>query len=202
MINNFTYFLYNNNLSDYLNCYSTFIMTRKDLKNNVLNHRMNLLINSYTNNEKLKKYKLMEYYMRSYDDKYLLKSKLNSSYLSKLNQEEGEIEEKEQQQEQEQKEEQQQEQKEEQEEKRDEDVEDHYRYMFTTPKPTPKPEIDYDELDRIYQLKLELEEEEKKREKEILLENNYYDEYNEDYEYYNSDNENDDDYEYDFLDEY
>ncbi len=36
-----------------MNCYSTFLMTRKDLKDNVLNHRMNLLINYYTNEEKL-----------------------------------------------------------------------------------------------------------------------------------------------------
>ena len=68
MINNFAYFLYNNNLSDYLNCYSTFIMTRKDLKNNILNHRMNLLINCYTYQENQKKYKLIEYYIRYYKE--------------------------------------------------------------------------------------------------------------------------------------
>ena len=175
MINNFTYFLYNNNLSDYLNCHSTFIMTRKDLKNNILNHRMNLLINCYTNNEKQKKYKLIEHYMRSYDDKYLSKSKSLS-----LNEENEKKEE-------------------ENPEKRDEDVEDHYRYMFINPK--PKPEIDYEELDKLYQLKLDMEEEEKQREKEILLENSHYDDYYDDYDY-NSDNDIVDDNEYDFLDDY
>jgi hypothetical protein len=40
-------------------------MTRKDLKDNVLNHRMNLLINYYTNEEKLEqinRQKLIQYY--------------------------------------------------------------------------------------------------------------------------------------------
>jgi hypothetical protein len=149
-------------------------MTRKDLKNNILNHRMNLLINCYTNQEKQKKYKLIEYYIRSYKDNYLL-------HLPKV-----EIKE-----------------MEENPEKRDDDVEDHYKYMFINPKPKPKPEIDYDELDRIYELKLQKEEEEKQREKEILLENDYYnDDYNDDYEYCNSDDENENDNEYEFMDEY
>jgi len=178
MINNFTYFLYNNDLTDYLNCYSSFIMTRKDLKNNILNHRMNLLINCYTNEEKQKKYKLIEYYIRSYKDNYLLPS-------PKVEIKEIEFKNK----------------MDENPEKRDDDIEDHYKYMFINPK--PKPQIDYDELDRIYELKLQKEEEEKQREKEILLENDYYnDDYNDDYEYCNSDDENENDNEYEFMDEY
>jgi len=173
MINNFAYFLYNNNLSDYLNCYSTFIMTRKDLKNNILNHRMNLLINYYTNQEKLKKYKLIEYYIRYYKDDYLL-SKENKIKTFREEEENPE--------------------------QRDEDVEDHYKYMFINPK--QKPEIDYDELDKIYELKLLKEVEEKQREKEIILENDYYEDY-EDYEYYNSDEyENDYENDYDIMDDY
>ena len=45
MLNNFVYYLYENNLNDYLNCYSTFLMTNKNLRDNILNHRMNFLIN-------------------------------------------------------------------------------------------------------------------------------------------------------------
>ena len=175
MINNFAYFLYNNDITDYLNCYSTFIMTRKDLRNNILNHRMNLLINCYSNQEKHKKYKLIEYYIRSYKDDYL------SLSLNEENKEEKE--------------------KPEQPEQRDEDVEEHYKYMFINPKPEPKPEIDYDEIDKNYELKLLKEEEEKQREKEILLENDYYDDYD-DYEYYNSDEYDDCDNDYDIMDDY
>lgn len=174
MINNFTYFLYNNDISDYLNCYSTFIMTRKDLRNNILNHRMNLLINYYSNHEKQKKYKLIENYIHSYKDDYLSRS-------FKLNEEEKEKE------------------KPENPEQRDEDVEDHYKYMFINPK--PKPEINYDEIDRNYELKLLKEEEEKQREKEIILENDYNDDYD-DYEYYNSDEYDDYENDYDIMDDY
>lgn len=176
MINNFTYFLYNNNLTDYLNCYSSFIMTRKDLRNNILNHRMNLLINCYTNQEKQKKYKLIEYYIRSYKDNYLIENnKFEMKELKNNDMDENP-------------------------EQRDEDVEDHYKYMFINPK--QKPQIDYDELDKIYELKLKMEEEEKQREKEILLENDYNDDYNDDYEYYNSDDNDDNDNDYEFMDDY
>ena len=74
MISNFTYFLYTNELNDYLNCYSTFLMTRKDLKNNILNHRMNFLINYYISQEKIEniqKYKLIQYYISGYKDDYI-----------------------------------------------------------------------------------------------------------------------------------
>ena len=175
MINNFTYFLYNNNLTDYLNCYSSFIMTRKDLRNNILNHRMNLLINCYTNQEKQKKYKLIEYYIRSYKDNYLIENnKFEMKELKNNDMDENP-------------------------EQRDEDVEDHYKYMFINPK--PKPEIDYDEIDKNYELKLLKEEEEKQREKEIILENDHNDDY-EDYEYYNSDDYDDVDNDYDIMDDY
>lgn len=170
MINNFSYFLYNNNLMDYLNCYSTFLMTRKDLKNNILNHRMNFLINYYIQNKdnKINKYKLIEYYMRSYKDDYIKKS--NIIIDDDIKKKDDEIE------------------------KRDDDVEDHYKYMFINTSLPAKPEIDYDEIDRIYLLNLEKEEREKEREKEILLENEYddlyndnNDDYNEDIDYYSED---------------
>jgi len=182
MINNFSYFLYENNLTDYLNCYSTFLMTRKDLKNNILNHRMNFLINYYIqeNNSKIKKYKLIEYYIRSYKDNYLknVNDNINVNINDNINVNDNDnvndnvndndnpdyIE------------------------KRDDDVEDHYKYMFINP--PPKPEIDYDEIDRIYLINLEEEERQKEREKEILLENEY-DENYDSYDIYENYEDND-----------
>jgi hypothetical protein len=150
-------------------------MTRKDLKNNILNHRMNFLINYYIttlNNNSIKKYKLIEYYTRSYKDNYLMNNlkKRNEMNGNEMNGNEMNdyIE------------------------KRDDDVEDHYKYMFINP--PPKPEIDYDELDRQYLIKLELEEQEK-----YDMEN--YD----DYDDYEDDNYEDDyeelDNEYDYNDD-
>ena len=49
-------------------------MTRKDLKDNILNHRMNFLINYYISQEKfnaIHKYKLIQTYIYSYKDNYL-----------------------------------------------------------------------------------------------------------------------------------
>jgi hypothetical protein len=132
---------------------------------------MNLLINCYINQEKQKKYKLIEYYIRSYKDNYLLPQPIVEIRDMEENPE-----------------------------TRDEDIEDHYKYMFINPK--PKPQIDYDELDRIYELKIKMEEEEKQRDKEILLENDYYDDNIDDYEYYNSDENDNDDNDYEFMDEY
>lgn len=170
MINNFSYFLYDNKLSDYLNCYSTFIMTRKDLKNNILNHRMNFLINYYIqeNNNKIRKYKLIEYYIRTYKDDYNNKKIIDND----IKNENPEIE-----------------------ECRDEDVEDHYKYMFINP--PKKEEIDYDEIDRIYKLKMDEEDRQKEREKEIILENEYednYDIYDININYDDNDYYSDDDY--------
>ena len=190
MINNFSYFLYENNLTDYLNCYSTFLMTHKDLKNNILNHRMNFLINYYIQekNCKMKKYKLIEYYIRSYKDDYLKKTieyktengndneneNENGNENGNKNKNENPNDEDEI-------------------ELRDEDVEDHYKYMFINP--PRKAEIDYDDIDRIYELKIEEEERLKEREKEIILENEYEDNYDsydiyenyEDNDYYSDD---------------
>jgi len=177
MISNFTYFLYNNNLNDYMNCYSTFLMTRKDLKDNILNHRMNLLINYYTNEEKLEqinRQKLIQYYISSYKDNYIKPSldiDANDNNNNNNNDDNN----------------------------NDVDVEDHYKYMFVNTKPKP-PVIDYDEIDKEYALKLELEEEEKQREKEIQLENDYDDYYDDDenYDILNDDFSDEDNIEYDY----
>ena len=181
MISNFTYFLYNNNLNDYMNCYSTFLMTRKDLKDNVLNHRMNLLINYYTNEEKLEqinRQKLIQYYISSYKDDYIKPSldidANNNNNNNNNNDNDNNA-------------------------NNDVDVEDHYKYMFVNTKPKP-PVIDYDEIDKEYALKLELEEEEKQREKEIQLENDYDDYYDDDenYDILNDDFSDEDNIEYDY----
>jgi hypothetical protein len=143
-------------------------MTQKDLKDNILNHRMSFLINYYINqvNCNSPKYKLIEYYINSYTDNYLKNNNKKKIEICNINDDYIE--------------------------KRDDDVEDHYKYMFINP--PPKPEIDYDELDKQYLLKLELEEQEKK---DLEDYDNYddYDEYEEDnYEYDYEDIDNDIDY--------
>lgn len=134
MFNSFGYFLYNNDVNDYLNCYSTFMMTNEYLRNNILNHRMNFLINYYVQqqNQQANRNKLMEYYLRSYKDDYLIPKETNKihSFTDEP-------------------------------EKRDDDVEDHYKYMFINP--PPKEPIDYEEIDKQYALILQLEEEEKNK---------------------------------------
>jgi hypothetical protein len=158
-------------------------MTRKDLKDNVLNHRMNLLINHYISQEKLQeinRHKLIQYYISSYKDDYIkptLDIDANGNANGNVN---GNVNGK-------------------NEENNDNcDIEDHYKYMFVNTKPKP-PVIDYDEIDREYALNLELEEEEKQREKEIQIENDfdeYYDD-DENYDILNDDFSDEDNYEYD-----
>jgi len=195
-------------------------MTHKDLKNNILNHRMNFLINYYIQekNSKIKKYKLIEYYIRSYKDDYLKKTiEYKNENKNENGNENGNKNEN--------KNDNGNGNKNETEngnknvnkngngnknetengnknenpndddeiELRDEDVEDHYKYMFINP--PRKAEIDYDDIDRIYELKLEEEERLKDREKEILLENE------DNYDNYDI-NENYEDYEYNTDDDY
>jgi len=172
MLSSFSYFLYKNDMNDYLNCYSTFMMTNEYLRNNILNHRMNFLINYYVeqNKQKENRNKLMEYYLRSYKDDYLVSKQIDKYSIV------------------------------EEPEKRDDDVEEHYKYMFINP--PPKLTIDYDELDKQYALKLQLEEEEKAKEKEKDKNDIYYeysDEYD-DYEYDLDNDINDCEYEYDCYD--
>ena len=114
MFNSFGYFLYNNDVNDYLNCYSTFMMTNEYLRNNILSHRMNFLINYYVQqqNQQANRNKLMEYYLRSYKDDYLIpKETEKQAFVDEP-------------------------------EKRDDDVEEHYKYMFINP--PPKEPIDYE----------------------------------------------------------
>jgi hypothetical protein len=154
-------------------------MTQKDLKDNVLNHRMNLLINYYTNLEKLDKInrsKLIQYYISSYKDDYIKPSldidnnKIDSNKIDGNDDNDD----------------------------NDDEIDDHYKYMFVNTKPK-QPIIDYDEIDREYALKLQLEEEEKQREKEIQIENNYDDYYDDDenYDILNDEISDEENFEYD-----
>jgi len=143
------------------------MMTNQSLKDNVLNHRMNFLINYYIQQNKSiqNKTKLLEYYLRSYKDTYLVDKKKDIVSFNMIDNEP---------------------------EKRDDDVEDHYKYMFINP--PPKEPIDYDEIDRQYELKLQMEEEEKKKEHDYCEYSD--DEYDDYYDYNSNDNDDCNDCEY------
>lgn len=117
----FDFFRYINTPNDYLECYSTFLMTNKDLKKNILNHRMNVLINSYVNDNFKNKNKLdyYYYYLSNHKDNYLDRPLLSKEVIKIKNDNDDDD--------------------------YDGDVIDHYKFMTT--KPPPKPEIDYDKLD-------------------------------------------------------
>lgn len=161
---NYLYNIKNNDIYPYFNGYSIAILTRSDLKDNVLNHRMNFLINYYISdiikNNKLSKSNYINYYLKNYKDEF--SKSLLTSYENKNK--EIDIT-----------------------EDFDSDVRDHY--LFLTSKPPPKPEIDYDEIDK----KFYQEEEEKELEKENnYYDDDYDDDYYDDY--YEDDYDDDDYY--------
>ena len=168
------YSMPNNGVGDYLNCYSTFLMTRKDLRDNVLKHRMNVLIDVYINsvNKNFKnKWNYYYYYLNNYIDKYLDKELIR---YNELNNSDIDIT-----------------------EDFDDDVRDHYRFMIT--KNPVEPPIDYYEIDK----KFYEEELLKQKEQEELAENKYYDEYDDEYDYdYYDEYDYYDDYNNDDYDEY
>ena len=134
---NYLYTIKNNDVYDYYNAYSTFLMTNKDFKDNILNHRMNFLISYYAHKHgNLNKYShnnLMECYIKNYKDDYLEQTLLPKEYPKPVIDITEDF---------------------------DKDVRDHYH--FITSKPPPEPEIDYEKLDE----KFYLEEEEKKNKEE------------------------------------
>ena len=133
----------NNDINNYFNCYSTYIMTRKDLKSNILNHRMNFLIKFYieTNNKNIISKNLVDYYLKNINDTYLTQNFNDDLYL--LNKDDNRDL-----------------------EKRDDDVELHYKNMFSIPiipkKTLEEIEKEEKELDKIYLDKLYIEEKRKK----------------------------------------
>ncbi len=123
MLFNFFKYLYdidNDGIGNYLNCYSTFLMTKKDLRDNILFHRMNVLINYYISNTipAPRKYDLLHYYLSIWNDDYLSKPPI--SQQQPFNDYSWDD--------------------------MDKDVSDHYEFMIS--KPPPKEEIDYDEYDK------------------------------------------------------
>lgn len=67
----FDFFRHINSPNDYLEYYSTFLMTKEDLKSNILNHRMNVLINSYLYDKNKNKFDYYYYYLSNHKDNYL-----------------------------------------------------------------------------------------------------------------------------------
>jgi len=157
---NYLHTIKNNDVYDYYNSYSTFLITNKDLKENILNHRMNFLISYYNQkhgyNNNINKYARSDYvdfYKKNYRDDYL-----DQPFLPKESPKEPvDLT-----------------------EDFDKDVRDHYH--FITSKPPPEPEVDYDKIDE----KFYMEEEEKKNNEENKIDDDYYDDddYYEEDEYY------------------
>lgn len=113
-----------NDVNDYFNCYSSFIMSRKDLRENVLNHRMNFLVTYYIQeSKKTDKNKLIEHYIKNYKDNY--PTNILNIQNHKFTPEP--------------------------EEKRDDDVEIHYENMFTIPPPPTLKEEDESEIDKFFE---------------------------------------------------
>jgi hypothetical protein len=159
--NNFLNTIKTNDIYDYFNCYSTALITRKDLKDNILTHRMNFLIDYYVsnlNNNIINKSELINYYLKNYKDDF----DTSLSYKNKVIIKE--------------------------EEDYDTDVRDHY--FFITSKAPPKPEIDYDEIDKKFYLEEEekkLEKENNYNDDDDYYDEYYEEEYDEDYYYLDED---------------
>jgi len=162
---------HSNGMNDYLNGYSTFLMTNKDLKENVLNHRMNVLINAYLNDKMIgNKLDYYSYYMTNFKDSYLDREFIKNLHTSIDNTTIHDF---------------------------DSDVTDHYR--FITSKPPPEPVIDYDEIDKKFYEEELLKK--KESEREVIFDDEIDDDYDDyDYEYYQNDDYDDieelDDYSY------
>jgi hypothetical protein len=171
MLFDFFAHLNSNDMNDYLNGYSTFLMTNKDLRENVLYHRMNVLINAYLNDKRIgNKCDYLSYYMNNYKDGYLDREFIKDLYKSidttTIHDFDG-------------------------------DVIDHYR--FITSKPPPEPVIDYDEIDKKFYDEELLKK--KESEREVIFDDEIDEDYDDyDYEYYYNDDYDDieelDDYSY------
>lgn len=164
-----------NGMNDYINCYSTFLMSRKDLPKNILKHRMNILIDVYLNDKNPNyKYDYYYYYLNNFKDSYFDKETiLHKKLLKSIDITED----------------------------FDSDVKDHYKFMIT--KNPIEPPIDYDEIDKQFYEEELLKQKEKEELEAMKNYNEYYDDdddyYFEDYDYYEDiDYYNDDydDYEY------
>lgn len=166
--------IHSNGMSDYLDGYSTFLMTNKDLKDNVLYHRMNVLINAYLNNKRIgNKSDYYSYYMSNFKDDYLTKTFIKNSNISVDTNKTVEHD-------------------------FDADVIDHYRFITT--KPPSEPEIDYDEIDKKFYEEELLREKEKTI--EVRFDDEIDDDYDDDYYDYDYNDCNDFDGDVEELEDY
>lgn len=161
MLFDFYRYLNYSDITDYLNCYSTFLMSKNDLKKNILNHRMNVLINSYLNDKNNNnKYDYYYYYLANYKDNYLQKELLQLPQPIQMDITQD----------------------------FDEDIRDHYRFMIT--KNPIEPPIDYDEIDRKF-LEEEFARQKEKEIINDYNDDEFLDDYDEEFEefddYYNDD---------------
>lgn len=132
MLFDFFNYLHNNDLDDYLNAYSSFLISKKETKNKILNIRKNILIDTYLklNNLNNKNLSYNIYYLNNYKDEYMNKSLINNDFKHIIKDDDEY-----------------------------DDIDDHYKLMFI--KNPEKKVIDYEELDKKYiedELKKEEEE--------------------------------------------
>lgn len=80
MLFDFFNYLHNNDLGDYLNCYSTFLISRKELKKRILNIRKNILIDTYIKINNNNKFYYNTYYLNNYYDEFMDKPLIENHY--------------------------------------------------------------------------------------------------------------------------
>ena len=71
MLFDFFNYLHNNDLGDYLNCYSTFLISKKEHKKKILNIRKNILIDTYIKINNYNKFYYNTYYINNYYDEFM-----------------------------------------------------------------------------------------------------------------------------------
>jgi len=87
MLFDFFNYLHNNDLGDYLNCYSTFLISRKELKKRILNIRKNILIDTYIKINSNNKFYYNTYYLNNYYDEFMNKPLIENHYKPIINEE-------------------------------------------------------------------------------------------------------------------
>jgi hypothetical protein len=81
MLFDFFNYLHNNDLNDYINNYSSFLLSRKESKNNILNIRKNILIDTYLKlNNINNNFYYNVYYLNNFNDDYMNKSLINRNF--------------------------------------------------------------------------------------------------------------------------
>jgi hypothetical protein len=87
MLFDFFNYLHTNDLGDYLNCYSTFLISRKELKKRILNIRKNILIDTYIKINNNNKFYYNTYYINNYYDEFMDKPLIENHYKPIVNEE-------------------------------------------------------------------------------------------------------------------